>query len=43
MKYFRTFPTVEYDLQKDNIIEKITDVFRRVVVREDLNLSLIHI
>ena len=37
MKYFRTFPTVEYDLQKDNIVEKITDVFRRVVVREDLN------
>ena len=37
MKYFKQFPTIEYDLEKDNNIENITDIFRRVIVREDLN------
>jgi hypothetical protein len=37
MKYFKQFPKIEYDLEKDNIIENVTDIFRRVIVRENLD------
>ena len=37
MKYFKQFPKIEYDLEKNNIIENVTDIFRRVIVRENLD------
>jgi len=37
MKYFKQFPRVEYDLEKNNVKETITDIFRRIIVRENLS------
>ena len=35
MEYFSTFPTVEYDMGKDNKTRTVTNIMRRVGIRGD--------
>jgi hypothetical protein len=40
VKYFDSFPTVDYDIEKDNETKKVTDITKRIGIRSNFNVLL---
>ena len=37
LKYFNSFPKISYDIKGDSVLKNITDLTRRVKIRDNLN------